>query len=69
MANTYLLDAVPMVGKVISGVARKLLTLTMFFIGASLSKETLKSVGVRPMIQGVLLWIIISVGTLIYIIC
>ena len=69
VANTYLLDAVPMVGKVISGVARKLLTLTMFFIGASLSKETLKSVGVRPMIQGVLLWIIISVGTLIYIIC
>ena len=69
VANTYLLDAVPMVGKVISGVARKLLTLTMFLIGASLSKETLKSVGVRPMIQGVLLWIIISVGTLIYIIC
>jgi uncharacterized integral membrane protein (TIGR00698 family) len=69
VANTYLLDAVPMVGKVVSGIARKMLTITMFFIGASLSKETLKSVGVKPMIQGVLLWIIISVGTLIYIIC
>ena len=65
--NTYLLDSVPAVGKVVSGLARKLLTLTMFFIGASLSKDTLKAVGVRPMIQGVLLWIIISVGSLLYI--
>ena len=69
VTNTYLLDAVPMVGKVISGIARKMLTITMFFIGASLSKETLKSVGIRPMVQGILLWIIISIGTLIYIIC
>ena len=65
--NTYLLDSVPAVGTVVSGLARKLLTLTMFFIGASLSKDTLKAVGVRPMIQGVLLWIIISVGSLLYI--
>ena len=67
VANTYLLDAVPMVGKVVSGIARKMLTITMFFIGASLSKETLKSVGAKPMIQGILLWIIISVGSLLYI--
>ena len=65
--NTYLLDSVPAVGKVVSGLARKLLTLTMFLIGASLSKDTLKAVGARPMIQGVLLWIIISVGSLLYI--
>ena len=67
VVNTYLLDGVPQVGKIISGIARKLLTLTMFFIGASLSKDTLKAVGARPMIQGVLLWIIISVGSLLYI--
>ena len=69
IVNTYLLNSVPEIGKVVSSIARKLLTLTMFFIGASLSKDTLKAVGVKPMIQGVLLWIIISVGSLIYIIC
>ena len=69
IVKTYLLNSVPEIGKVASGIARKLLTLTMFFIGASLSKDTLKAVGVKPMIQGVLLWIIISVGSLIYIIC
>lgn len=69
IVNTYLLNSVPEIGKMVSSIARKLLTLTMFFIGASLSKDTLKAVGVKPMIQGVLLWIIISVGSLIYIIC
>ncbi|MBO7219802.1 MAG: putative sulfate exporter family transporter [Alistipes sp.] len=68
VANTYLLDSVLEVGKFVSGIARKLLTITMFFIGASLSKETLKAVGIKPMLQGILLWIIISVGTLLYII-
>ena len=69
IANTYLLDSVPEVGRVVSGFSRKLLTLTMFFIGSSLSKETIQAVGIRPMIQGVILWIIISVGSLLYIIC
>jgi rhodanese-related sulfurtransferase len=67
VVNTYLLNDVPQVGKTISGVARKALTITMFFIGASLSKETLKAVGIRTMIQGVVLWAIISVGSLAFI--
>lgn len=66
--NTYVLDSVPEVGKVISGIARKCLILTMFFIGASLSKDVLKKVGVKPLLQGVLLWIVISVSSLLYII-
>ena len=41
------------------------LTLTLFFIGANLSREAIKSVGIRPLIQGVLLWIIISTTTLL----
>jgi uncharacterized integral membrane protein (TIGR00698 family) len=40
--------------------AKKGLTVTLFLIGASLSRETLKTVGVRPLAQGVLLWILIS---------
>ena len=67
VVNTYLLDSVPMVGKIISGVARKGLIVTMFFIGASLSTDVLKAVGVKPLIQGILLWIVISVSSLLYI--
>mgnify|MGYP003306945736 FL=1 len=67
LLNTYVLDAVPEVGKAIAGLARKGLIITMFFIGASLSTDVLKSVGVKPLVQGVLLWLVISVGSLLYI--
>ena len=67
LLNTYVLCDVPEVGRVVSSIARKVLTLTMFFIGASLSKSVLKSVGVRPLIQGVALWFLISVGSLLFI--
>ena len=67
LINTYLLDGVPEVGKAISGLARKGLIVTMFFIGASLSTDVLKAVGVKPLLQGVLLWVVISVGSLAYI--
>jgi len=40
------------------------LTLTLFFIGTSLSRETLKKVGFKPLVQGVILWILISVISL-----
>ena len=56
-----------MVGKIISGLARKSLIITMFFIGASLSTDVIKAVGLKPLIQGVALWIIISVSSLLYI--
>jgi uncharacterized integral membrane protein (TIGR00698 family) len=67
LLNTYVLDSVPEVGKAISGLARKGLIITMFFIGASLSTEVLKAVGVKPLLQGVLLWLVISIGSLAYI--
>ena len=67
VANTYLLYDYPQVGSVISGISRKCLTITMFFIGASLSFNVLKQVGLRPLVQGVLLWVIISVGSLLFI--
>ena len=68
LLNTFILDGIPEFGKAVSGIARKCLTLTMFFIGASLSTDVLRTVGVKPLIQGVLLWIMISVGSLLYII-
>lgn len=41
------------------------LTVTLFLIGAGLSRETLKTVGVRPVVQGVILWGLISVVSLL----
>ena len=40
------------------------LTVTLFLIGTGLNKETLKKVGVRPLLQGVTLWIIVGTATL-----
>jgi uncharacterized membrane protein YadS len=40
------------------------LTVTLFLIGTGLSKKTLQEVGVRPLLQGVLLWIVVAVGSL-----
>ena len=40
------------------------LTLTLFLIGAGLSARTLRQVGWRPLLQGVLLWVFISVASL-----
>jgi uncharacterized integral membrane protein (TIGR00698 family) len=43
------------------------LTLTLFLIGASLSRATLRSVGWRPMVQGVVLWLFIGTASLLVI--
>ena len=67
LINTYLLTDYREIGKFIAGIARKGLIITMFFIGASLSIDVIKSVGIRPLLQGILLWIIISAASLAYI--
>jgi len=42
--------------------ARWMLVLTLFLIGAGLTRATLRSVGTRPLVQGLILWI--AVGSL-----
>lgn len=44
--------------------ARIGLTVTLFLIGASLSRRSLAAVGVRPLILGVVLWLVISAAGL-----
>ena len=67
LLNTYVLTDIPQVGQFIYDIAHKGLVITMFFIGASLSIDTIKSVGIRPLLQGILLWLVISAGSLAYI--
>ncbi|MCI5056059.1 MAG: putative sulfate exporter family transporter [Flavobacteriales bacterium] len=49
---------------IISSVAKKGLTVTLFLIGTGISRKTLKSVGVNPFLQGTILWIVVSISTL-----
>lgn len=70
LINTYLLENYEWgvtIGKGINLIARKMLTITLFFIGASLSVDVLKSVGFKPLLMGILLWIAISSISLCYI--
>jgi uncharacterized integral membrane protein (TIGR00698 family) len=46
-------------------IAKHGLVLTLFLIGSSLTRQDIKTVGIKPMIQGVILWIIISVTSLL----
>ena len=41
--------------------AKKGLTVTLFLIGSGLSLDAVKAVGTKPLMQGVLLWLLISV--------
>src|SRR5580704_5506445 len=64
MANTYVpffCFAYP----VLSHLGRLGVTVTLFLIGTGLSAATLRQVGVRPLLQGVLLWAIVALGSLL----
>ncbi|WP_223558759.1 YeiH family protein [Chryseobacterium lathyri] len=52
----------------VTAVAKSGLNLTLFFIGSTLSIRTLKTIGIKPLAVAVILWIVISVGSLLYII-
>lgn len=51
-------------GHYIEAVAKKLMVLTLFFIGSSLTRQTVQAVGIKPFLQGVGLWVIMGSTTL-----
>lgn len=63
LINTYI-PAVNPFDHAIVAIAKAGLTLTLFLIGCGLSRKALQSVGFRPLLQGVLLWAVISVVAL-----
>ncbi|MDE6041197.1 MAG: putative sulfate exporter family transporter, partial [Muribaculaceae bacterium] len=46
-------------------IARRGMVVTLFLIGASLSLKSIKEVGVKPLLQAVILWVVISVSSLL----
>ena len=63
LANTYL-PAMPSASKTFFTLGRLGLTATLFLIGSGISMSTLKEVGWRPLLLGVLLWIGVGLASL-----
>ena len=59
VANTFLSLPETLTRSVVWA-AKQGLTLTLFLIGAGLSRQVIRQVGIRPMVQGILLWIFIG---------
>lgn len=69
LLNTFVLSKFEVTSEIagyICVLAKHCITLSLFFIGCGLTRETLKAVGVKPLFQGVLLWIIIGGLSLLY---
>jgi uncharacterized integral membrane protein (TIGR00698 family) len=62
LLNTWV--PVPAISHAIVGASHAGLTLTLFLIGSGLSMQVLKNTGVKPLLQGIILWALISVTTL-----
>jgi len=66
LAMAALVTFVPVLhepGRFIAAGARRVLVLTLFLIGAGLSRDALRSVGLRPFMLGLVLWLLVgSVG-------
>jgi uncharacterized integral membrane protein (TIGR00698 family) len=54
-------EILPSIFDSLVNLAKAGMTVTLFLIGASLTPETLRAVGPRPLIQGIMLWTLISV--------
>lgn len=66
--NTYLFPAIGVpsaVGTTIVTIAKRGFAITLFLIGTGLSKAALQKCGAKPLIQGVVLWAAIGVGSLL----
>jgi len=59
-----LLPGVAALAPAVTRAATAGLTVTLLLIGAGLSREMLRAVGWKPLAQGVLLWLCISIGSL-----
>src|SRR5208282_5597771 len=64
--NTYF-PAISLFSHSLFALGRLGLTATLFLIGTGISRSTLKEVGWRPLLQGVLLWAVVGIASLYFI--
>ncbi len=64
VANTYVFPGANFYHH-LSNLGKLMLIFTLFLIGATLSPAALRKVGPRPLLQGVLLWIVVAVTSLL----
>lgn len=64
VVNTYCGLPQALTGTLVA-VSKKLLVVTLFFIGAGLSVSMVKKVGVAPLLLAILLWILIGVSSFV----
>jgi uncharacterized integral membrane protein (TIGR00698 family) len=62
--NTYV-SPIRKYSPYIVGISKSAMTLTLFLIGCGLSRKTVMAVGLKPVLQGLVLWMIISAATLL----
>ena len=55
------IPAIAPAGNFVKGISKYFMIVTLFLIGSNLSREKLKELGLRPVLQGVILWVILSV--------
>ncbi len=67
LCNTFI-PQISFISSFIVFIAKTGLTVTLFLIGAGLNWKILRTVGPKPLLQGVLLWVFIAVGALITVI-
>jgi uncharacterized integral membrane protein (TIGR00698 family) len=51
----------------VAAAARRSLVLTLFLLGAGISRDALRRIGARPLVQGVLLWLVVASVTLLFV--
>lgn len=57
--NSYMPQGAPLCHHLAS-LGRIGLTATLFLIGSNISRSTLKTVGIRPLVQGLVLWVVVA---------
>jgi uncharacterized membrane protein YadS len=58
-------DSLLSIADVLKAVAKRLMTLALFLIGAGLSRKAIAAVGWRPFAQAIAMWVVISVVALL----
>ncbi len=59
-------DGVAWIGKALKTLSKYILILALFWVGASLSIEKVKKVGIRPFVHGMVLWVVIASAWCLY---